>query len=88
MAEADYGNIMLVDGWVPPVVFGTPTVAESLKVMAPYSSSEQAGAYDGDGIYVVVYVPEAGQSVMGIGRRADTSVGGQWLVRTPRGCGG
>ena len=88
MAEADYGNIMLADGWVPPVVFGTPTVAESLKVMTPYSSSEQAGAYDGDGIYVVVYAPEAGQSVMGIGRRADTSVGGQWLVRTPRGCGG
>ena len=75
VAEADYGNIMVADGWVPPVVFGSPTVAEPLRVTVPYSSQEQAGAYDGDGVYVVVYAPEAGQSVMGMGRRADTSVG-------------
>lgn len=74
VAKANFVDIMLADGETPSVEFGTLSLAETLKVTVPYSSREEPGAYDEDSVYAVVYAPELGYCVMGIGTRAGTSV--------------
>lgn len=71
----DYAHVTIADGDVSAVLFNGVTFAESRKVTVAYSGqTDIPGANDDDSVYVVVYSPVLGHSMMGIGTRAAGSL--------------
>lgn len=73
-AEADYARLVVAEGDTPSVVFGEAVFTEAGKVTVPYTSREEPGAFDDDTVYLVVYAPEMGRSILGNGTRSGGTV--------------
>ena len=81
----DYEHVVIADGDVPTVVFQGATFTEPLTVAVSYTgNSDVPGAREDDSVYVVVYSPALGYSVMGIGTREA----GSMTVVVPKEWGG
>lgn len=69
--SVDYEHVVIAEGDVPVVTFQGATFTEPLSVTVNYTGNNDIpGARDDDSVYVVVYSPVLGHSIMGIGTRA------------------
>lgn len=75
MTTVDYPHVELSEGDTPFVSFTGVTFNVALTVTASFTgNSDIPGAYEDDSVYVVVYAPAIGKSMMATGARADSSV--------------
>lgn len=75
LATVDYPHVELSKGDTPFVSFTGVTFNVALTVKASFTGNDDIpGAYEDDSVYVVVYAPTIGKSMMAIGTRADGSV--------------
>lgn len=78
--SVDYEHVIIADGDVPAVTFQGATFTEPLSVTVNYTgNNDTPGARDDDSVYVIVYSPVLGRSIMGIGTR----VAGSLMVAVP-----
>ncbi len=70
--SVNYQDVSLACGSTPIVGFSSATFSEPLKVsatFAPYSATP--GADDADSVYLVVYIPDLGMSIIAVASRLD-----------------
>ena len=85
LVTIDYQHVCLAEGDTPFVGFTGVSFSEALKVTATYSPNDDIpGSRDDDSVYVVVYAPGLGMSVMAIGERSAGTV----TVEVPGAYGG
>ena len=83
--SVDYEHVVIAEGDVPVVAFQGVSFTEPLSVIVSYTgNNDTPGARDDDSVYVVVYSPVLGHSIMGIGKR----VAGSLTVAVPSEWGG
>lgn len=75
VVTVDYQQIGIAEGDTPFVSFTGVAFSEALKVTASYTPNDDIpGAQEDDSVYVVVYAPGVGISVMAIGERTAGTV--------------
>lgn len=75
VATPVYADIILSEGIVPYVTFGTPSFAESHQVTVSFTgNTDWPGAFEEDKVYVIAYCPDLVQSAMAIVTRSTETV--------------
>lgn len=75
LTTVDYPHVEFSEGDTPFVSFTGVSFNVALTVTASFSgNSDIPGAYADDSVYMVVYAPAIGKSMMATGTRADSSV--------------
>lgn len=71
----DYAHITMAEGNTPHVSFGALSFSEALTVSVTFTgNSDIPGANDDDSVYLLVYAPALGRSMMTIAGRSTGSV--------------
>lgn len=71
----DYAHITMAEGDTPHVSFGALSFSEALTVSVTFTgNSDIPGANDDDSVYLLVYAPALGRSMMTIAARSTGSV--------------
>ena len=75
LTTTDYAHVVLSEGDTPYVTFGTPSFSTALTVNATFeANSDIPGTNDDDSVYLVVYSPVLGSSMMAIAARSAGTV--------------